>query len=98
MRDRVIDAHSNEGGDRGQVLEGRWSRRELARLRRVADPEIDKVVATYHRQHPELTDPRDLVRSMIRELSQAKKDPQRITRAAVNPGGTWRTEALAIAL
>src|SRR5215469_4498102 len=96
MRDRVIDAHGNEGGDRGQVLEGRWSRRELARLRRVADPEIDKVAATYHRQHPELTDPRDLVRSMIRELSQAKKD--RFTRAAVNPGGRWLTEALAIAL
>jgi hypothetical protein len=81
MRDRMIDAQHNQGGGRGQVLEGRWSRRELARLRSAADPEIDQVVAAYHRQHPELTDPRNLVRSMIQELSQAKRDPQRFTRA-----------------
>jgi hypothetical protein len=98
MRDRVIDAQSNEGGGRGRVLEGRWSRRELARLRSAADPEIDQVVAAYHRQHPELTDPRDLVRSMILELREAKRDPQRFTRAAANPDGTWLTEALAVAL
>jgi hypothetical protein len=98
MRDRVIDAQSNEGGGRGQVLEGRWSRRELARLRSAADPEIDQVVAAYQRQHPELTDPRDLVRSMILELREAKRDPHRFTRAAANPDGTWLTEALAIAL
>ena len=98
MRDRVIDAHSNEGGDRGQVLEGRWSRRELARLREVADPEIDEIVAAYHRRHPELTDARDLVRSMIRELSLAKRDPERFTRAAGNPDRTWLSEALGIAL
>ena len=35
---------------------------------------------------------------MIQELSQAKRDPQRFTRAAANPDGTWLTEALAIAL
>ena len=94
----MIDAQHNQGGGRGQVLEGRWSRPELARLRGTADPEIDRVVAAYHRQHPELTDPRDLVRSMIQELSQAKRDPQRFTRAAANPDGTWLTETLAIAL
>jgi hypothetical protein len=98
MRDRVIDAHGNEGEGRGQALAGRWSRRELDRLRGTADPEIDQIVADYHRQHPELTDPRDLVRSMIQELGQAKMDPHRFTRAAANPDGTWLTEALAIAL
>ena len=94
----MIDAHGNEGGGRGQALAGRWSRRELDRLRGTADPEIDQIVAAYHRQHPELTDPRDLVRSMIQELGQAKMDPHRFTRAAANPDGTWLTEALAIAL
>ena len=94
----MIDAHGNEGGGRGQALAGRWSRRELDRLRGTADPEIDQIVADYHRQHPELTDPRDLVRSMIQELGQAKMDPHRFTRAAANPDGTWLTEALAIAL
>jgi len=93
MRDRVIDAHSTEGGGREQVLEGRWSRRELARLRRVANLEIDQLVAANHRQHPEFTAAGDLVISMIRELSHAKKDPQRFTRAAANPDGTWLTEA-----
>jgi len=89
MRGRVIDAQHNKGGGRGQVPEGRWSRRELARLRGAADPEIDQVVAAYHRRHPELTDPRDLVRSIIQELSQAKRNPQRFTRAAANPDGPW---------
>lgn len=94
----MIDAQSNEGGGRGQALAGRWSRRELDRLRGVADPEIDQIVAAYHRQHPELTDPRDLVRSMIQELGKAKRDPHRFTHAAANPDGTWLTEALVIAL
>jgi len=92
MRDRVIDAQRKMGGGRGQVLEGRWSRRELARLREVADPEIDQVVAAYQRQHPELTDARDPVRSMIRELSLAKWDPERFTRATGNPDGSWLNE------
>ena len=64
----------------------------------MADPEIDEIVAAYHRRHPELTDARDLVRSMIRELSLAKRDPERFTRAAGNPDRTWLSEALGIAL
>ena len=85
-------------GAAGKSWKGAGRGANWTRLRRAADPEIDQVVAAYHRQHPELTDPRDLVRSMIQELGKAKRDPQRFTRAAANPDGTWLTEALAIAL
>jgi hypothetical protein len=53
MRDRVIDAQSNEGGGRGGVLEGRWSRRDLARLRSAADPQIDQIALAPPRWQPD---------------------------------------------
>ena len=97
MRDRVIDAHNDGGGGEPDPA-GRWSRSELARLRSATDPEIDRLVETYHRAHPELADARDLVRSMIQELSQAKVEPERFTRAAADHGETWPAAALRIAL
>jgi hypothetical protein len=45
----------------------------LEQLRSQADPEIDQLVADYHRRHPELGDVRSLVLSMIRELGEAKR-------------------------
>jgi hypothetical protein len=53
----------------------RWSAADLGRLRSRTDPEIDKLVADYHRRHPELGDVRSLVVSMIGELRDGKRDP-----------------------
>ena len=76
----------------------RWPQSELDRLRQATDPEIDQVVAAYLREHPELTDARHLVTSMILELSRAKTEPQRFTREAIAQDGTWLTAALTVAL
>jgi ER-bound oxygenase mpaB/B'/Rubber oxygenase, catalytic domain len=98
MRGRVVDAQGDGSGSREQGPAERWSPSEFARLRQTTDPEIDQVVMAYHREHPELAEARDLVTSMIRELSQAKKDPHRFTREAIGQDGTWLTAALSIAL
>jgi hypothetical protein len=98
MRERVSDAQSVGGGSRERKPTERWSRNELARLRGATDPEIDQVVAAYHRENPEFADARDLVRAMIQELSQAKSEPQRFTRDATDHGGTWLADALNLAL
>ena len=93
----MIDTQSGGGGGHAQRPTGYWSR-EVKRLRGVADPGIDQVVETYHRERLELADARDLVRSMIRKLSQAKHEPQRFTRDAIDQNGTWLTDALHVAL
>jgi ER-bound oxygenase mpaB/B'/Rubber oxygenase, catalytic domain len=97
MRGRVIDAQGGGGNDREQRRAGRWSSGELNRLCGETDPEIDQVVEAYHREHPEL-DGRDLVRSMIQELSRAKREPQRFTRDAAGQDGIGLTAALNVAL
>ena len=79
----MIDAQGDGSGGRGPTPSGRWSPDELRRLRGETDPEIDRVVQAYRREHPEL-DARDRVRSMIRELSRAKREPQRFAREAVD--------------
>ncbi len=94
----MVDAQHDGSDSREQGPAERWSQSELARLRRASDPEIDQVVKAYHREHPELADARDLVTSMIRELSQAKTEPQRFTREAIAQDGTWLTAALTVAL
>jgi ER-bound oxygenase mpaB/B'/Rubber oxygenase, catalytic domain len=53
----------------------RWSASELARLRCQTDPEIDKLVAFHRHRHPELTDLRRLLRSLIRELDDTQRNP-----------------------
>jgi hypothetical protein len=98
MRDRVIDAQNERGGGRKKEPAERWSRGELDRLHGATDPKIDRVVAAYLRDHPEFADARNLVMSMIRELSEAKRDPQWFTRRANGPEETWLTDALEIAL
>jgi ER-bound oxygenase mpaB/B'/Rubber oxygenase, catalytic domain len=97
MRGRVVDPQGGGGGGREQGPSGRWSSGELRRLRDATDPEIDQVVEAYHREHPEL-DARDLVMSMIQELSQAKREPQRVMRDATDQDGTGLTAALNVAL
>ena len=97
MRGRVIDAQGGGGNDREQRQAGRWPPGELDRLRDETDPEIDHVVEAYHREHPEL-DARDLVGSMIQELSRAKREPQRFTRAAAGQDGMGLSAALNVAL
>jgi len=66
-------------------------------MRGMADPEVDQVVEGYYRKHPELGDSRSLVRSMIRELSQAKQEPQRFMHDAADHDNTWLTAALNVA-
>jgi ER-bound oxygenase mpaB/B'/Rubber oxygenase, catalytic domain len=97
MRGRVIDAQGGGGGGREQGPPGRWSAGELNRLRGETDPEIDRVVEAYHRDHPE-SDARELVRSMIQELGRAKREPQRFTRGAADQDGAWLTDAFKVAL
>jgi hypothetical protein len=97
MRGRVIDAQAGGGSVREQRQAGRWPPGELKRLRGETDPEIDRVVEAYHREHPEL-DARDWVVSMIRELSQAKRDPQLVIRDEIDQDGAWLTAALNVAL
>lgn len=93
----MIDAQSGGSGGRERVPMERWTKSELMRLRSATDPEIDRVVASYHREHPALDESRDLVRSMIRELAQVKSDPVRFTRDVADQNGTWLTDALKIA-
>ena len=97
MRGRVIDAQAGGGSVRERRQAGRWPPGELKRLRGAADPEIDRVVEAYHREHPEL-DARDWVVSMIRELGQAKRDPQLVIRDEIDQDGTWLTAALNVTL
>lgn len=94
----MVDAQGEGSDRREQGPAERWSQGELARLRHATDPEIDQVVMAYHREHHELADSRDLVTSMIQELSQAKSDPQRFTREAIGRDGAWLTTALSVAL
>jgi hypothetical protein len=56
----VIDAQSGGRGGRERAPMQRWTKSELTRLRGATDPEIDLVVAAYHREHPALADARDL--------------------------------------
>ena len=97
MRGRVIDAQGGGGGGREQGPSERWSAAELNRLRGETDPGIDHVVEAYHREHPEL-DARDLVISMIQELSRAKREPRRFGRDAVDQDRSWLTAAFGVAL
>jgi hypothetical protein len=93
----MVDAHSGSGG-REQGPKERWSPEEFSRLRAATDPDIDGLVEAYRRDHPEFTDARDMVRSMIRELSHAKNDPQRFASGAIDQNGTWLAAALDVAL
>lgn len=93
----MIHAQSGGGGGRERAPTGRWTKSELRRLRRAADPEIDRVVASYHREHPALDDSRDLVRSLIQELARVKSDPAAFTPSAAGQNGTWLADALKIA-
>ena len=97
MRGRVIDAQAGGGSVREQRQAGRWPPGELTRLRGETDPGIDRVVEAYHREHPELA-ARDWVVSMIRELSQAKRDRQLVIRDEIDQDGTWLTAALNVTL
>lgn len=94
----MVDAHGGGGGGRPQGPAERWSPDEFARLRAAVDPDIDRVVEAYRREHPEFADARELVRSMIQELSRAKNDPRRFTSGAIDQDETWLAAALKIAL
>jgi ER-bound oxygenase mpaB/B'/Rubber oxygenase, catalytic domain len=96
MRDRVIDAQNDRESGHEQDPSGRWSQSEFRRLRNATDPEIERVVSAYQLAHPELADARELVRSMIQELSLAKNEPQWFTRDAAGHQGTLLTAAFDI--
>ncbi len=64
---------------------------------RVVDAQSGGGGGTYQHEHPGL-DPRGLVISMIRELSQAKRDPQLLMRDEIDQDGTWLTAALNVTL
>jgi hypothetical protein len=51
------------------------------------DPDIDRVVADYQREHRDLADARDLVRSAIQALQEVKGDPQRGPHATAGREG-----------
>jgi hypothetical protein len=94
----MVDAQSGESGGREQGPKERWSAAEFDRLRNAADPDIDRLVEDYRRDHPEFANSRDMVRSMIKELHQAKNDPHRFTSSAIHQDETWLAAALEIAL
>jgi len=93
----VIDAQNDGESGHEQDPSGRWSQSEFRRLRNATDPEIERVVSAYQLAHPELADARELVRSMIGELSLAKNEPQWFTRDAAGHQGTLLTAAFDIA-
>ena len=97
MRDRVNDAQNDGESGHEQDPSGRWSQSEFRRLRNATDPEIERVVSAYQLTHPELADARELVRSIIGELSLAKNEPQWFTRDVAGHQGTLLTAAFDIA-
>jgi mpaB/rubber oxygenase-like protein len=96
LRDRVIHAQDDREGGHDQAPSGRWSPDEFKKLRKATDPEMERVVSDYQRAHPELADARDLVRSMIRELTLAKKEPRRLMGAASGYQETLLTTAFGL--
>jgi hypothetical protein len=87
MRDRVIDAQNDRESGHEQDPSGRWSQSEFRRLRNATDPEIERVVSAYQLAHPELADARELVRSMIQEVSLAEKRTSVVHSRRSRPSG-----------
>jgi len=52
----------------------RWPQERFLRLRQMADPEVDEVVARYLKEQPPGRGPLELVKAVIEELGRAKRE------------------------